>query len=210
MKIISTIKFFLLWISVPFQKLLQRTGHDEPRITAAQARELISVIKPGQIAVTFENGRPTSYLIPGDWDHAAIVSSKFSIVEAVGNKKENGKEVGGVREVDAFEFFLKKDNAALIDVIYDTEIDNQIKPYYAGSNSLSFIGRAYDYFFNFKNENIYCSELAYACYRLEDPDFLSHIPKDKEILPNDFYEMAKSGKKFGRVRFQIVKEIRNL
>lgn len=178
-------------------------------MTIAQARECINLLKSGHIVLTFENGRPTSRLIPGPWDHAAMCSSKITIVEAVGDLLKDGKNVGGVREVDALEFFIKKDNVCIIEVVYLND-DLDYIPKNAAADSLSFIGRAYDYFFKFDNEDIYCSELPYACYRISDPDFLNHIPGYKQILPSDFYIMAKTGKVYGQCRFKIVKEIVNV
>lgn len=204
-----SIRDFILWLFIPLQKFLQRSGHDEPHMSITQARECINLLKSGHIVLTFENGRPTSHIIPGPWDHLAMCSAKITIIEAVGDFFKDGKNLGGVREVDALEFFIKKDNVCIIEVVY-LNADLDYIPKNAGADSLSFIGRGYDYFFKFLNENIYCSELPYACYRLSDADFLNHIPENKQILPNDFYIMAKTGKVYGQCKFKILKEIKNV
>lgn len=209
MKFWNTVKSFILWLSVPIQKFLQRSGHDEPHMNMEQAKQCLDATKDGRIVLTFENGRPTAHLIPGPWDHTAIVSSKKTIIEAVGDLYKDGLNVGGVREVDALEFYLKKDNVCIIDVEYVNK-DLSYIPKTAGADSLSFVGKAYDYYFSLDTEKLYCSELPYACYRISDFNFMNHISEDKQILPTDYYKMAKTGKTYGNCKFKIVKEIINI
>lgn len=121
--------------------------------------------------------------IKGFYDHATILSSKGTIVEAVGDKFVDGKNTGGVREVDLEEWLYKKDHVALIRV-------NHASAFAAGMNALKYIGRGYDYYFKHGEEKVYCSELPYLCYRTEWPEFLAEFEGD-EILPQLYLDYSK-------------------
>lgn len=191
-------KKIILWLLTPVQKFLQRTGNQESLINKNQVDNLLSLIKEGDILLSYENGRPTSFLIKGYYDHAAIVSSKMSVVEAVGDKFVDGKNIGGVREVDLEEWLYKKDSVAVVRPLYPSIYTNKL----AASNSLSHIGKSYDYTFSLSEEKLYCSELVYICYRVEDADFLKHI--EGEILPHDYYELTQMS-----LEFDLIAEVKN-
>ena len=195
----------------PIQILLQRTGRQETRVTYADIRNIGMLCQEGDIFLSYESGRPTSILIKGDFDHAAILSSKHSIVEAVGDyfKLINGKLVntGGVREKDFEEWLYKKDCVAVIRPIFrdssgalDTT-PNKI----AAAFALSLLGRTYDYEFRFDGESLYCSEVPYVCYRSIVSKFLSFIGIYDEILPQFYYDLTKTDLK----NFQLIYDSRS-
>ena len=180
---LAKIKSWILRLSIPFQKWIQRRGRRETIITKAQVDRIMSLARPGDILLSYESQRWTSMFIKGFYDHAVILSSRGSIVEAVGDKFVNGKNVGGVREVDLEEWLYKKDHVALIRV-------NHASSHIAGMNALKYVGRGYDYSFSHGNEKVYCSELPYLCYRTDWPGFLKELPEDKEILPQYYLDFC--------------------
>lgn len=172
-------KKIFLWILIPIQKFLQRTGRQEAKITTEAVNKILEVIEEGDILVSYESGRPTSKLIKGIYDHAVIVSDKKTVIEAVGDKFENGVNIGGVREVDLIKWLYQVDGVALI---------RANPPKYiriaAGKSAPKFLGIGYDYIFTFGSEKIYCSELPYLCYRPLVTGFMDDT--GDEILPQEY------------------------
>lgn len=187
-KIITAIKRFFLWLLIPVQKLLQRTGRQESSITPDVVDNILRLIKPGDTLVSCESGRPTSILIPG-YDHNVIYAFNKKIVESVGDKFVDGKNIGGVREVDLVKWLYQLKSVALI----RPNLPEYIREA-ASKNALKYIGIGYDYIFDYGPEKIYCSELTYLCYRTEDQNFMSYLENDKEILPQ--YYRDRCGKDF--------------
>lgn len=170
-------KFFQIW--------LQRRGRRETIITDLSVSSIMSVAKPGDILISFEDQRWTSFFIKGDFDHAAIITEDMQVVESVGDLFYNGKNLGGVRKVPLMGWLYKKDHVALIRPNLSSPECN-LK---AARNSLKYIGKAYDYSFSMNGETIYCSELPYLCYTTEDITFMDVILR-KEILPIDYLTMC--------------------
>lgn len=194
------IKLFF-WLTTPIQKILQKLSRQETKITESQVKSIVSLIKEGDIVLSFEYGRLTSILIKGFYNHAAIVTSKVTIMEAVGDQYINGKNIGGVREIELEEWLYKKDYVAVIRPIYDTDIPNKI----AAATSFYFKGKDYDYQFRIDNDSVYCSELVYLCYSTADKDFLNHI--NDEILPQKYYDLCKDSLTT-KMKFQLIKDTR--
>lgn len=187
--LLQKIKIGLLWLLTPFQKIAQRLGRSETLMDDATMRKLLGTIRQGDILLSHENQRLTSIFIKGFYDHAAIVSNRGTVIEAVGDKwvNENGVRVnkGGVREVSLTEWLWKKDYVAVI--------RTKLHPFIvarASENATKYIGRGYDYTFNHKNEDVYCSELEYISYVVEWPNFLKEIPEDSEILPQAYLDLC--------------------
>lgn len=203
-EIILTIKEFILGLLTPIQKFLQRMGRQETKITEDQVHEILALIKSGDIVLSFEYGRPTSILIKGFYDHAAIVTSKLTIMEAVGDSFDD-KNInhGGVREVGLEEWLYKKDYVAVVRPKYENDIPNRE----AAAISFFYKGRPYDYKFKVGGDAVYCSELVYLCYVTADKDFLGHI--EYEILPQIYYDLCKDSKT-DKMKFELIKETRNV
>lgn len=182
----SKIKALILWLSIPFQKWIQRRGRRETIMTKELVDNLLSIIRPGDILLSYEAQRWTSWLIKGFYDHAAIVSRKGTVVEAVGDRFIKGVNLGGVREVSLTEWLYKKDYVAVVRV----ELPRYLITC-AADDSLGYVGKSYDYSFSHGNEQIYCSELPYLCYRKQWPRFLIEIHEDEEILPQMYWDLCE-------------------
>lgn len=198
-------KHWILWTTIPIQKWVQRRGRRETVITKEQVKRTMALARPGDILGSYEDQRWTSGFIKGEYDHAAIVTNKGTVMEAVGDlfrrqpkkyfwdcfpdyiRNEDGtrKNFGGVREVDMEEWLYKKDHHFLVRV-------NHPSAFAAGHGSFNYKGRGYDYTFSHDNEDIYCSELPYACWKPLFPEFLAEFEGD-EILPQLYLDYSKHG-----------------
>jgi len=196
-------KSWVLWLLTPIQKFLQRIGRQETKMTKQQVSDVLLLIREGDIVLSFEYGRPTSFLIKGFFDHAAIVSSKMNIVEAVGDKWVNNKNIGGVREVDLEEWLYKKDYVAVIRPSYkEGIIINRL----AAAASLYYVGKNYDYKFELNDECVYCSELEYLCYSQHDKRFLENV--DGEILPQLYFDLTNDVPRDDGFSFDLIYDAR--
>lgn len=174
------LKHLILNLLKPFQMWLQRRGYVENSFTEADIQRMYDMLVPGDILGSYESGRPTSVFIPGPYDHSAMVTDKKEVIEAVGDKFVNGKNVGGVRIVPLKEWLWKKNH------IYAMRHKNPMIAEKASKSYYTLVGMGYDYSFNRENEKMYCSEIAYVCFHTHDPNFLSNVPKNKDILPIDY------------------------
>jgi len=148
---IDWIRYRLLSLSVPIQKLMQKIGKPEPLVTYNEVLKALSLAKPGDCILTRENYRLTNIFIPGYWSHAAMYVGDSSIVEAIGS---------GVRIVNAVEMLLKKDEFVILRPSFLSLGQAEL----AAIEAKTYIGAPYDYFFDV-NKALYCSELVYQCYK---------------------------------------------
>lgn len=196
----SKIKTAFLWVFTPFQKFAQWFGRHEPLMTRESVDLAMSLVRPGDILLSYERQRITSLFIKGKYKHAAIFTSKWKVVEAVGDKfvVVNGVEenIGGVREVDLEEWLFLMDGVAIVRPIYDSQLVNEC----AGFNALSYLDCGYDYLFRTGNKSeIYCSELPYLCYLPLDKFFLKDY-FTSEILPQVYRDVCDD------VKFKLIYE----
>lgn len=160
--------------------MMQRLGKPETLITRQQVNKILESVKPGDILLSHETYRLTSMFIKGFWDHAAIVSSRGTVIEAVGT---------GVREVDLEEWLFKKDYVKVVRTYLSDAVCLS-----AGVASLEFIGFKYNFTFSWINpfhvarnvRGVYCSQLVYECYLQALKTFKHLMPQKSQILPIDF------------------------
>lgn len=178
----------LEWLA-PIQKLMQAIGKNEPLMQEWQVDECLELIKEGDILLSYESQRLTSYFIKGDYDHAAIVSSKLSVVEAVKPKS---------KEVPLKQWLYNKDSVVIIRAIVPDHVRKL-----AAASALYYVGAEYDYGFSSTNSKLYCSELCYICYASNYASFMPKL-KHNNLLPIKFLDHALKGD--GLI---LVKEFRN-
>lgn len=174
------LKHLLLNFFKPFQIMLQRMGYVENSFSEEDIQGMYDTLKPGDILGSYESGRPTSIFIKGEYDHSAMVTDNKMVVEAVGDKFINGINFGGVRLVPLKEWLWKKNH------VYAMRHKNNMIAEKASKSYYTLVGMGYDYSFDRANEKMYCSEIAYICFHTHDPNFLSNVPKNKDILPIDY------------------------
>lgn len=165
----------------PIQIWFQRRGYIESDFTEEIIEKLCKMIQPGDVLLSYESGRWTSLFIKGEFTHAAIVNEEGCVVEAVGDDFRDGVNCGGVRKVSLRSWLWKKYHVA----VFRHKNPNMAK--FAARDSNLYLGRKYDYGFSFYGENLYCSELVYVCFKPYDIAFMDFVPKNKEILPIDYF-----------------------
>lgn len=179
---LDKIKRLFFWITIPIQKLLQYFSRPEPEMSRDQVDLILNKLLPGDLLLSYEGGRLTSPFIRGQWNHLAVINNNLKVVEAVAPK---------VRLQDAEEWLFKKKGVAIVryygnHLSSSTPINLLVATYVN-----KFIGWLYDYLFSYGNKRAYCSEIGYLSYLEFDSNFMNHIPKGREILPQDFYDAAK-------------------
>lgn len=160
-------------------------------MTAEKVNAILKLAKPGRILLSHEDNRPSNLLIKGYWDHAAIICRDGFVMEAVGDQfDDDGKNIGGVREVDLEQWLYQKDDVCLIDERNSSDTTKSL----AGANSFSFKGLGYNYAFNLLDvRKMFCSGLVWHCWHIENPLFMSSILKrSSTIIPQDFFNVAKA------------------
>ena len=174
------LKHLILNLLTPFQKFIQQLGYIENNFTVEDVDYMAELCQAGDILGSYESGRFTSMFIKGEYDHIAMVTDDMMVIEAVGDKFVNGRNVGGVRKVRLKEWIWKKNHIFIM----------RHKTYGIGTKAsksyYTLVGMSYDYTFDRGNEKMYCSEIPYICYRTHDQYFLSNVPATKEILPIDY------------------------
>lgn len=185
-----SVRNFFLWLFTPIQKLLQRFSRPEPEMSRGQVDAILKRARSGDLLLSYEGGRLTSPFIPGPWDHLAPINDEKRVVEAIAPK---------VRKQDLEEWLFKKKGVALIRY-GNKEISDS-----ASSYVNKFIDWPYDYLFKYGNRKVYCSEVGFIAYKEFDSNFMNHIPRGKEVTPNDFYVAAQ--KRISNL--EVIIEVRN-
>lgn len=130
----------------PFFLLYHPTGY---KVTGAQIREVLDLVKPGDILLRGYNNYLDGYLIPGVFSHAGFY---------YGNNKVYHAMAEGV-VIDDIIDFCRADYVAVLRVKYTTPYDIMISKKKAND----YLGRPYDFWFNFTGPNasdfISCTEL---------------------------------------------------
>lgn len=176
----NKLKHLVLNLLKPFQIFIQRLGYIENSFTEADINRYYDLCQAGDILGSYESGRYTSWFIKGEYDHIAMVTDDKRVVEAVGDHFVNGVNLGGVRVVPLKEWLWKKNH------FFCLRHKNKMTALKASGAFKSLLHLGYDYWFNRGNEKMYCSEIPFVCYHQFQPDFLSNVPANKDILPIDY------------------------
>lgn len=170
-----SVRNFFLWLFTPIQKLLQKFSRPEPEMSREQVDFLLKLIQKGDILLSYEGGRLTSWFIRGDFDHLVVVNDQKLVVEAVAPK---------VRKCDLEEWLFKKKGVAIVRYSGKKTVRTCASAY-----CNKYLGWPYDYLFTYTNKKAYCSEIGFLSYREFDKEFMNHL-KRREVLPQDFYDAA--------------------
>lgn len=174
------LKHIILGWLTPIQKFIQQLGYIESDFTPEIINALLVKIKPGDVLGSYESGRFTSAFIKGNFDHVAIVDENLYVVEAVGDKYVDGKNVGGVRRVKLETWLWKKNH------VFVARHPDEHKAFLAARETSRYVGKSYDYRFELDDECLYCAELPYVCFKPHDEYFMCWVHKDDEILPVEY------------------------
>lgn len=167
----SSIRNWLLTVSTPIQKLMQRLHPPEPQTTFEDAEQVLSLMLPGDVLLSREKWHFTNLFIPGYWSHAALFGGENEVVEAVAPR---------VRRQHFFDWVLRKHSWCVLRV--KESYNGQLAFDYAWST----IKAAYDYNFSLQNDRLYCSEMVWLA--LNKP-----FAVDGPCVPQDFYQAMIRG-----------------
>ncbi len=147
-------------------------GHTAYKMKGEDVRDVLNVIKPGDIVLRRYNNYLSGLLIPGYFTHASIYVGDDKIVHMLAN---------GVTQEDILTF-CRCDNIAIIhcnsEQISNIAIDK--------ANEVLAKGAQYDYNFDFADEERFsCTEIINHIY--EDPKFERKNPS--YIMPDDFLSL---------------------
>jgi len=164
-----------LWIARDILSWI-RISCNHTRLTGKKYHEGYKLLRPGQIILSSDYSRISSYLTPGNLDHAALCVS-------VGGDYEVGEMTHlGYTESQFFDICHTSDRVVLLECLdWDEEYTKQVI-----EKCKSLKGTAYDFQFQSGNKDLYCSELPAACdveNRLGFPIYR----EDFVILPRDYY-----------------------
>lgn len=172
----NVIRFFLK-LFTPVQKLFQNIKLPDSSINWSHVREMVNLVKPGDVLLSYEKFHLTSWFIKGKWDHAAIffkdenhsqILDSYCVIEATGK---------GVHKVNYLEWCFNKDHIMILrkkNMLERARIE-------AAQWAADQVGKQYDYEFSKEKDKYYCSELC--------ADALD-VKIDDIIYPNDFVYMT--------------------
>jgi uncharacterized protein YycO len=149
----------------------------ERLIRAGMIEDMLTVMKSGDVIVTYSRGELTNYFIEGPYKHAAIYIGAGVIIQAIGK---------GVSIENFEDFCASKDRIAILRPTFCDEGTREL----AAWNVMSQVGKPYDYYFEIGDGAFYCAELIEWAYRNATKG-ASPFTKRDTVLPSDFYQ-AKS------------------
>ena len=138
-------------------------------ITGEDFYAVQSIIEPGDIVLSRTRLHLTNACIPEFWKHASIISTRQTIIEAIGE---------GVVETSLYDFCVSKDYLCVLRAF------NTLYAIQAAVNAAAMIGLKYDYEFEFGDNEFYCSELVY--WAQNRAGLQLNYGKGK-ILPSSFF-----------------------
>ncbi|MFA5344675.1 MAG: YiiX/YebB-like N1pC/P60 family cysteine hydrolase [Candidatus Omnitrophota bacterium] len=147
-------------------------GHT--RLTGKKYREGYKLLKPGHIILSTDEERISSFLTPGDLDHAAICVG-------VGSDYEIGEMTHlGYTQSLFFDICHTSDRVVILDC---TDWDDEYKQRVI-EKCRSLVGMQYDFQFEVGDTVLYCSELVFCC----DIEKRLEMVFGDYILPEDIYK----------------------
>lgn len=164
---------FLLTLSIPIQKMMQKLHPPYAQTTVAEAEEVMKIMQDGDILLSREKWHFTNMFIGGFYSHAAIYG-EGEVIEAVAPK---------VQVVDFRDWVIEKHFWCVI-----RPLKNVTNGYQVFVKAAEMEGSFYDYLFSFGNKKWYCSEIVREVQASNLPTFL--LSKKSQILPDDFYVAA--------------------
>jgi len=149
------------------------------RLKGFEIRQILDVIKPGDILLRRNEGWLTAKAIPGYFMHAALYIGDGKVAHAV---------TKGTQKEDILDF-LRTDSVALLKPLTKSE---QIKKAIAIGMELAVEHIPYDFEFKDDNGKIYCTEFVNICYDgLFDADYSKDPGGGLTIIPDGLYNSKK-------------------
>lgn len=166
----------LLKVVRPISKLIGmiHAPFSHKKVCAKDYHLIQGMALPGDILLSHTCGELTNYFIPGPWKHSAVMGFDGKVIEAVGS---------GVRMVDLFDFLRTKDYVAHLRPNLGEAVRASAAVY-----ALGCVGSGYDYEFESKDKEFYCSELVNTSYKEAGFEL---VQGKARVLPSDFAVFPK-------------------
>ncbi len=180
-------RLVILNLLKPVQRIAQRLGNPEPRLSNKFATAVVANLQDGDLLLSRENWKLTNPFVPGFWGHAAVYY-QGKIYEAIGDYiDDDGNKGNGVRGEHPYRWLFQKDSVAHLRVMTEPGQRAVI-----GMLAKSQSGKRYDYSFRPSAEAFYCSELFVYGHNIAVPDN-KIIKLDKfgveTSTPQDLYDL---------------------
>ncbi len=170
----TRIYLFIVKNILPYARL--SWGHT--RMTGKKYREGYKLLRPGYIILSSDEKRISSFLTPGDLDHAALCVDTGS-----GCEYEIGEMTHtGYTKSLFFDICHTSDRVVILDCL---DWDDDYKQLVIGCCKLQ-VEKQYDFQFQLDSMALYCSELVFYC---DIEQRLNTVVKDY-ILPQDIYNSS--------------------
>lgn len=143
-------------------------------------REILDIIKPGDILLNAHNNYVSSFFIKGDFGHAGLYVGNNQMIDVV---------TAGIHKSDILTF-LRADGAAVIRIKDQTKVDLAIQRAYEQLAK----DIEYDYDFDKQDTNqFYCTEFTDFCYDYPLREGVSkgnkYLLPDDYLIPSDLFEI---------------------
>ena len=149
------------------------------RLKGFEIRQILDIIKPGDILIRRNEGWLTAKAIPGYYMHAAIYIGGGMVAHSV---------TKGTQQEDILDF-LRTDCVALFRTNLKTE---QIKKAVDCGKNLAKAHIPYDFEFKDDNGKIYCTEFINICYdNLFDEDYSKDAGGGLSLIPDGIYNSKR-------------------
>jgi uncharacterized protein YycO len=181
-------RLMLLRLLKPVQRIAQRLGNPEPRLSNHFAQAVLNDLQDGDLLLSRENWKLTNPFVPGFWGHAAVYY-QGKIYEAIGDYiDDDGKPGNGVRAEFPYRWLFQKDSVAHI-----RSLGGEKERAHIGIMAASQKGKAYDYSFVPNEDAFYCSELFVWAY---NKIYIYKIDKKDQFgvetsTPQDLYDLTQ-------------------
>lgn len=160
----------------PFWFLYKPVQH---KIKGHEIRQILNVIKKGDILLSRHDSYISSFFIPGYWSHAALYDGENNIYQSTGS---------GVGSEDILDF-CRTDNIVVFRI--KTSSEKMVNNAITLAKELVSQNIGYDYDFKSGNDELYCSEFVDVCYGNLFRSEYSKTKIGKVLLPNKLYGSPK-------------------
>ncbi len=149
------------------------------RLKGFEIRQILKIIRPGDILVRRNEGWLTAKAIPGYFMHAALY---------IGDNKVAHATTSGTGKEDILDFF-RTDSVAVLRALTKRE---QIKKAISIGKEMAAEHIPYDFEFKDENGKVYCTEFINICFEgLFDDDYTQDPGGGISIIPDGLYNSKK-------------------
>lgn len=176
---------FRRFILLAFQPIAKRIGHvyisfRRVKMTLTDVKEVLALVRPGDVLLCRSQGEFTNIFIPGFWTHAALYAGEKELVEAVSPC---------VKISPLEDFLLAKDYVAVLRPVFASGVQKLDAVNYARLQASKNI--PYDYQFTPTDSAFYCAEIIGASYVYAMGGASPFTPRYSlgvlTYIPDDFY-----------------------